>query len=92
MKKLVTQLRLKSKMVTLEHEKANLEKIALFSTTEGIVAVDKNNSIIFMNDRAKQNIPNPNALLDVMAKNGQRIIIEDCEAKLEYKKQEKISL
>jgi len=80
------------KVSSLELEKNRLQKIASFSTNEAIVAIDKSNKIIFSNDKAKQNIKNQNQLLDIVSKNGDRIIIEDCEAKLEYKNDDDITI
>ncbi len=80
------------KISSLELEKNRLHKIASFSTNEAIVAIDKSNKIIFSNDRANQNIKNHNQLLDIVSKNGDRIIIEDCEAKLEYKNDDDITI
>ncbi|MCD4757620.1 MAG: CZB domain-containing protein [Arcobacteraceae bacterium] len=81
-----------SKVASLENEKVNLERIAAFSTTEGIVAIDSNKNLFFMNDRAKENIKNTNSLMDVISQEGERIIIEDCEAKLEYKKYDNLTI
>ena len=81
-----------SKVASLEIEKVNLERIAAFSTTEGIVAIDSNKNLFFMNDRAKENIKNTNSLMDVISQEGERIIIEDCEAKLEYKKYDNLTI
>jgi hypothetical protein len=80
------------KITKLEAEKINLERIAAFSTTEGLVALDNSNNILFMNDRAKENIKNPRALVDVVSNEENRIIIEDCEAKLEYKKYDNLKI
>ena len=80
------------KLADMESEKINLERIAAFSTNEGIVALDNNNHILFMNNRAKENIKNTQALVEVVTKDGNRIIIEDCEAKLEYKKYDNLTI
>ena len=80
------------KLASVELEKLNLTRIASFSTNEGLVALDNNNNILFMNDRAKENIKNTNNLLEIVSKEGGRIIIEDCEAKLEYKKYDNLKV
>jgi len=69
----------------LENENEQLSKIAKFSTTEGIVAVDKHNNIIFINDKAKENITDKDILLDVISNKNETMILSDCEAKLIYK-------
>jgi len=62
-----------------------LSRIAKFSTSEGIIALDSSNNIVFVNDKANENIENKQDVLNVIAKKGDRVIIADCEAKLAYK-------
>jgi len=76
----------------IKSEKINLERIAAFSTAEGIVAVDNKNNIFFMNDKAKENIKNTNVLVGAIGKNEEKIIVEDCEAKLKYKKYDNLTI
>jgi len=80
------------KLESIKSEKINLARIAKFSASEGVVAVDKNNNIVFMNDKAKENIKNINALVSVISKQEEKIIIEDCEAKLSYKKYDDLTI
>ena len=75
-----------NKIETLEKKNNQINKIAKFTTSEGIVAVDNHNNLIFMNEKAESNIPNKNELLKVISSKNERIIIADCEAKLTYKK------
>ncbi len=75
-----------NRLVQIENENVRLQKIASFSTTEAIVAIDNNKNIIFSNDKAEQNLKNKSKLIDTISKGEDRIIVEDCEAKLEYKK------
>ena len=75
----------RSEINTLKNENEQLTRIAKFSTAEGVVAVDKSNNIIFMNDRASENIPDTNQLLNVISQKSDTVIISDCEAKLSYK-------
>ncbi len=76
---------LQTNLNSLKNENQQLKTIASFSTTEAIVAIDKNKNIIFSNDKAKQNIKDKSKLVDTVSRGDDRIIIEDCEAKLEYK-------
>ncbi|RLA74481.1 MAG: chemotaxis protein [Epsilonproteobacteria bacterium] len=77
---------LQTNLNSLKNENKQLRNIASFSTTEAIVAIDKNKNIIFSNDKAEQNIKDKSKLVDTVSRGDDRIIIEDCEAKLEYKK------
>ncbi|MEA2018273.1 MAG: methyl-accepting chemotaxis protein [Campylobacterota bacterium] len=70
----------------LKKENVQLKNIASYSTTEAIVAIDGNKNIIFSNDKANENIKDKSKLVDTISRGEDRIIIEDCEAKLEYKK------
>ncbi|MDC0933258.1 methyl-accepting chemotaxis protein [Arcobacteraceae bacterium] len=69
----------------LASENETLTKIAKFTTSEGIVAIDKSNNIIFINDKANENIQDKNALLKVISQRNDSIIIADCEARISYK-------
>ncbi len=77
---------------TLQNEKEQLSKIAKFTTAEGIVAVDKQNRIIFINDKADENVNDKNDLLNVVSKQADTMIISDCEAKLTYKKYDDLTI
>jgi len=74
-----------SELAFLKTENEKLSRVAKFSTEEGIVAVDKNNKIVFINDRADENIEDKDHLLKTIIERSERIIIADCEAKLSYK-------
>ena len=76
----------------LEIKNEQLSRIAKFSTAEGLVAVDKQNNILFINDRADENVSNKNELTNVISKNQNTMIISDCEAKLSYKKYEDLTI
>jgi len=75
-----------SEINKLKKENDTLSKIASFSKEEGIVAIDNDKNIIFMNERAEQNIENKDAVISVISQEQERIIIADCEAKLSYQK------
>ncbi|MEA2049244.1 MAG: methyl-accepting chemotaxis protein [Campylobacterota bacterium] len=76
----------------LKKQNEQLKSIASFTTTEAIIAIDKNNKIIFSNDKATQNIKNMSSLVSAVNRNDKRIIIEDCEAKIETKKSGDITI
>ena len=73
-----------------EYEK--YKNIASFSTSEAIVAIDNNRNIIFANNKAEQNIKDKTKLIDSISRGDDRIIIEDCEAKIEYKQSDDITI
>ncbi len=75
---------MQTKITALEKENDRLEKIALFSTNEGIAAIDHMGNIIFSNDRIQQNVENKSALANAIQNKAETIIIEDCEARLQY--------
>ena len=81
-----------SEVALLKQSNDRLERIAGYSTTEGIVAIDKNNQVFFVNDKAKHNIKNQSELIDVASRGDNRIIIEECEAKIEYKKYDDMTI
>ena len=76
----------------LEKENSDLKHIASFSTSEAILAIDKNNQIIFSNTQAEQNIKNRSDLISAVSQGKDRIIIEDCEAKISTKKIDDITV
>jgi hypothetical protein len=73
------------KIDELEKENQKWKQIASFTTSEAIVAFDSSNQIIFENDKAKNNIKDKNHLIRTVLNKEDTIIIEDCEAKLQYK-------
>lgn len=80
------------KIKELESKALRYQRIASFSVTEAIVVVDTNDNIIFTNTKAEENIKNKAQLLNAIKKDQDRIIIEDCEAKIEYKKYDDITI
>jgi hypothetical protein len=75
----------RQKIVNLEEQNKNLQNIASVSMAEGVIAFDKNKNIIFMNEKAKENVKEPLEVVDAVLNEQNRIIIEDCEAKIEHK-------
>jgi len=76
----------------LTQENEQLTKIAKFSESEGIIAVDRGNNLVFINDRADSHIENKNDVLNVISQKQDRVIIADCEAKLTYKTYEDLTI
>jgi len=68
-----------------KQENVRLNNIASFSSSEGIVAIDRSGSIIFSNDRINENVKDKQSLINTIKSKAETIIIEDCEAKLKYK-------
>ena len=77
---------------SLKKEKNQLSKIASYTTSEGIIAVDKQNRILFINDKADENINDKNDLIKAISENADTMIISDCEAKLTYKKYDDLTI
>ncbi|PIF03980.1 MAG: chemotaxis protein [Arcobacter sp.] len=76
----------------LKQSNEQIRNIAKFTESEGIVAVDKSNNLLFMNDRAEKNITDKNKLLSAISSRDSRIIMSDCEAKLTYKNYEDLTV
>ena len=81
-----------TQIAKLQNENKQLKNIASFSTEEAIIAIDRDNNIIFLNDRAKENIKNPDAVIKSMLSGENRVIVEDCEAKIQVKRFDDISV
>ncbi len=75
----------RQKIFQLEEKNKVLENIASFSMNEAVVAFDKNNQVVFINDRAEENVKDPAEVVKAVLGGEKRIIIEDCEAKIEHK-------
>ncbi|MEA3512949.1 MAG: methyl-accepting chemotaxis protein [Campylobacterota bacterium] len=75
----------KNKILSLEKENQNFKNIASFSTSEAIVAIDNSGHIFFSNDKAKENLTNASSLTNAISQGKDRIIVEDCEAKINTK-------
>ena len=75
----------RQKIFQLEEKNKVLENIASFSMNEAVVAFDKNNQVVFINDKAEENVKDPFEVVKAVLGGEKRIIIEDCEAKIEHK-------
>ncbi|MCK5111594.1 MAG: CZB domain-containing protein [Arcobacteraceae bacterium] len=69
-----------------------MKKIAAFSTQEAVLALGKNSEILFQNDKAKENIDDMSSLVNAISRMDTRVILADCEAKINYKKEDDILL
>ncbi len=69
-----------------------MKKIAVFSTEEVVIAFDKDNNVLFQNDKAKENIDDMTSLKNAVSKMDTRVILADCEAKISYKKENNMML
>ena len=72
-------------ILELKNQNEQLKSIASFSTSEAIIAIDKNSKVIFSNAKAEENIKDINSLVTAVNRNDKRIIVQDCEAKIETK-------
>jgi ribosomal protein L29 len=75
----------KEEVSILNNELKMMKNIAAFSTAEAIIAIDSNNKVVFSNDKASANLSDTSPLISAINRNEDRVIIEDCEAKIEYK-------
>jgi methyl-accepting chemotaxis protein len=76
----------------LEKKYQRIVNIASFSTTEGIVAVDSSNHIIFQNEKAQENIKDTSPLISAISNKNETILVEDCEARLTYQTYDDITV
>ena len=79
-------------IVELKKQNEQLKNIASYTTSEAIIAIDKNNKIIFANNKAEENIKDMSSVVSAVTRNESRIIVEDCEAKIETKKFDDITV
>jgi len=80
------------KIAILESKNTQLKAIASFTTQEAIIAIDKNGTIIFSNEKANENIQDKSAVVRAVSTNQDRIVIADCEAKITTKKYHDITI
>ena len=66
--------------------------IASHSTAEAKIAVDSNGKVVFMNDKATDNITDPSEVVKAFQQGLGRVVIEDCEAKIETQKADDITV
>ena len=74
-----------SKVFNLEKEVEQFRSIASFTSNEAIIALDPKNSVVFSNIKADENIKDKSLVVSAVQRGEDRVIIEDCEAKLSYR-------
>jgi len=85
----------KEDMNLLKEELAFFNEIAAHSQEEGLVVFDSKQKVIFTNTLAKHNINDYSVVLEAVLNHSDRVIMDDCEAKMlvkEYKGNKIVSL
>lgn len=59
--------------------------ISAFSQEEGVVVLDKDGKVFFVNDLSKSNIKDFSQLVNAVKSNEDKVILEECEAKISVK-------
>ena len=60
--------------------------ISSFSQEEGLVVLDENDKLFFVNDLSKSHIEDFSAIINAVKSNEDKVILEECEAKISVKK------
>ena len=60
--------------------------ISSFSQEEGLVVLDENDKLFFVNDLSKSNIEDFSPVINAVKSNEDKVILEECEAKISVKK------
>ena len=60
--------------------------ISSFSQEEGLVVLDENDKLFFVNDLSKSHIQDFSAIINAVKSNEDKVILEECEAKISVKK------
>ena len=60
--------------------------ISSFSQEEGLVVLDENDKLFFVNDLSKSNIEDFLPVINAVKSNEDKVILEECEAKISVKK------
>ena len=60
--------------------------ISAFSQEEGVVVLDKEDKVFFVNDLSKSNIKDFSEIINAVKANEDKVILEECEAKISVKK------
>jgi predicted nucleic acid-binding protein len=85
----------KEDMNVLKDELQFFNEIAAHSQEEGLVVFDSQHHVLFSNTLAKQNIHDYSIVLEAVLNHSDRVIMDDCEAKMlvkEYKGNKIVSL
>ena len=60
--------------------------ISSFSQEEGLVVLDENDKLFFVNDLSKSHIQDFSPIINAVKSNEDKVILEECEAKISVKK------
>src|SRR5574344_530840 len=60
--------------------------ISSFSQEEGLVVLDENDKLFFVNDLSKSHIQDFSSIINAVKSNEDKVILEECEAKISVKK------
>ena len=60
--------------------------ISSFSQEEGLVVLDENDKLFFVNDLSKSHIEDFSSIINAVKSNEDKVILEECEAKISVKK------
>lgn len=60
--------------------------ISSFSQEEGLVVLDENDKLFFVNDLSKSHIEDFSPIINAVKSNEDKVILEECEAKISVKK------
>lgn len=75
-------LALQDEIKKSEFENLQLKKALSFSQNEGVIVFSKDKKVIFENNNAKSHIPDKSIVFQAVQSGQERIILNDCEAKI----------
>ena len=79
-------LKLEDVIKSKDEEIELYKSISAFSQEEGVVVLDKDYKVFFVNDLSKSNIKDFSAIINAVKSNEDKVILEECEAKISVKK------
>ena len=79
-------LKLESIIKNKDEEIELYKTISAFSQEEGLVVLDENDKLFFVNDLSKSHIQDFSAIINAVKSNEDKVILEECEAKISVKK------
>ena len=79
-------LKLEDVIKSKDEEIELYKSISAFSQEEGVVVLDKDYKVFFVNDLSKLNIKDFSAIINAVKSDEDKVILEECEAKISVKK------
>ena len=79
-------LKLEDVIKSKDEEIELYKSISAFSQEEGVVVLDKDYKVFFVNDLSKSNIKDFSAIINAVKSDEDKVILEECEAKISVKK------